>query len=70
MPRLRRNVEVSDLTARKLKGSNRTQLWAFGVADLAEVLGETEDWVRRKISFGAIDPSTLRGLAEAMRGQV
>ncbi|HUW09627.1 MAG TPA: hypothetical protein VM537_07830 [Anaerolineae bacterium] len=69
MKRVRRIVTVSDLTAERCSGG-RTMLWAFSVADLAQLLGVTEDCIRQRIRRGLIDPSTLCGLLDATRGQV
>jgi hypothetical protein len=67
--RLKRTVTISDSLAAKCRGG-RTQIWGFGVVDLAEALGETEDCIRQRINRGTLDPTTLLGLAEAMRGHV
>ncbi len=69
MKRVRRLVYVSDLSAQRCRGG-RTKVYGFTVADIAEVLGETEACIRQRVSRGKLDPTTLRGLFEAMRGTV
>lgn len=70
MARIKRIVSLSNDQVARCKLSNRTQLWAFGVADFAKALGEQEETVRRKINCGTYDPSTLEGVTEMLRGQV
>ncbi len=69
MARVKRQVYVSDELAARCRGG-RTKVWGFGVVDIAEVLGETEECIRTRIYRGKLDPTTLRGLMDAMRGQV
>lgn len=69
VPYIRRKVRVSEITELRCRGG-RTRIWAFSVADIAEVLGESEECIRTRIYRGKLDPTTLRGLMDAMRGQV
>ena len=43
----------------------RPRLWAYGYADLAELLGTTQDGVRSRVKRGTLDPSDLVSICEA-----
>jgi hypothetical protein len=43
----------------------RPRLWAYGYADLAELLGTTQDGVRSRVKRGTLDPGDLVSICEA-----
>lgn len=58
MRRERRTVYLGKRVGRT-RARAHTALWAFGLADLAALLGRSERTVRRLVATGALDPSDL-----------
>jgi prophage antirepressor-like protein len=46
----------------KVPHKGRPRMWAFGYADLAELLGITEQSVRNMVAQGKLDPTSLEAL--------
>lgn len=44
------------------KSGGAFKLWAFSVADLGVLFDWNDDWVRRKIKSGALDPTDLESI--------
>lgn len=61
----RRYVFTSSITPRK----GRPRLWAFGYADLAQLLGRSEAAVRQLVARGRIDPRDLASVCAAWRAR-
>lgn len=49
--------------------AGRPLLWAYGYADLAALLGTTEEGVRSRVKRGSLDPSSLESIAQAWAGR-
>ena len=62
----KRSVYLSRISAKRCESSNRTRLWAFSIADIAEAVGESESRVRRWVSSKEIDPDNLLSLVEGI----
>lgn len=58
-PTVRRQVVVS------AHCQKRDRLWAFGYADLARLLGVTEERVRNMVCDNALDPGDLEQVCRA-----
>lgn len=54
--------------APKVRGGH-PQLWAFSYADLAKLLGVTEQRVRVLVSRGRLDPTSLEGVCRYWEGR-
>lgn len=74
MPKIRATVHVSHRVSQP-KSRNRKgrtgprKLWAFGYADLADLLGVHPGSVRRLVARGKLDPGDLRSLVEVALGK-
>jgi hypothetical protein len=55
----RRTVCVSHLVPRSKRGGSWPRLWAYGYADLARLVGKSEDAVRHDVQRGNVDPVDL-----------
>lgn len=64
MPRQRRQVQVSQLTAGLTDG--RPRLWAFSYADLAVLFGVHEGTIKRWVKSEKLDPANLRSVCDLL----
>ena len=49
----------------KVPRRGRPRLWAYGVADLAELFGTTEAGIRQRAWRGTLDPGDLESICRA-----
>lgn len=56
---VRRTVHASPRVAKPRKGGRQVRLWAYGYADLAQLLRTTEGAVRVLVCEGIFDPADL-----------
>lgn len=55
--------------ARKLRKKQRVKLWAFGFAEMAALVGKSEQAVRLDVCRGRVDPSDLGSLLRWVEAQ-
>lgn len=59
-----RRVRLCKMTPRNPGSGGRSTLWAFGLLDLAALLGLKPDTVRKLVASGTLDPADLESIME------